>query len=205
MKAKITQALVDKASLNPSGKSDLYADTELRGFYLIVSATKKAFYVQSLVNGRQVRTKLGDFPALSAKAARELAAKTLVSMRSGVNPIHERRNARARGITLREAVELHLAARERTPRTVESYKYQVEQYLSGWHDRPLADLTRAEVREKHRKLTEASGPTTADYTMRVLRAVYNRALRQHPRSSSKPDGKRGLSWSEAEGSRRGGS
>lgn len=186
MKIKITQAVVEKAELPADGKSTLHADTELRGFYLIVSPTKKAFYVQSLVNGRQVRVKLGDFPALTAKAARELAAKTLVSMRSGVNPSQERRKAKVRGITLREAVDLHLAARERTPRTTESYKYQVDQYLSDWLDRPLAELTRAEVRDRHRKLSERSGPTTADYTMRVLRAVYNRALRQHPELPSNP-------------------
>jgi len=90
MKAKITQALVERVSA-VTDKTTLYADPELRGFYLIVSKSKKGFYVQSLVNGKQVRVKLGDHPSLTAKAARELAMQTLVTMRSGVNPNEEKR------------------------------------------------------------------------------------------------------------------
>ena len=62
MKSKITQALVERGPTPERGKSVLHADTEMRGFYLIVTPTKRSFYVQSLVNGKQVRTKLGDHP-----------------------------------------------------------------------------------------------------------------------------------------------
>ena len=110
MKAKITQALVERAPYAERGKPVLYADPELRGFYLIVTATKRAYYVQSLVNGKQVRAKLGDHPALDAKQARDAARQTLVGMRSGTNPNEERRKARAQGFTLRQALDLHLTA-----------------------------------------------------------------------------------------------
>ena len=73
MKSKITQALVERAPAPERGKSVLYADSEMRGFYLIVTPTKRSFYVQSLVNGKQVRTKLGDHPAMDAKQARDAA------------------------------------------------------------------------------------------------------------------------------------
>ncbi len=68
------------------------------------------------------------------------------------------------------------------------YRYQVERYLSDWLDRTLADLgeDRSGVRERHQRLTERHGPATADYTMRVLRAVYNRGLRQHPELPPNP-------------------
>lgn len=72
MKSKITQALVERAPAPEKGKSVLHADTEMRGFYLIVTPTKRSFYVQSLVNGKQVRTKLGDHPSMDAKQARVL-------------------------------------------------------------------------------------------------------------------------------------
>src|SRR5690606_11857382 len=110
MRAKITQALVERAPPVERGRTALYADPELRGFYLIVSSTKRSYYTQSLVRGRQVRTKIGEHPALGAKDARALAAKTLVAMRAGVNPTEERRKARARGMTLRQALDLHIAA-----------------------------------------------------------------------------------------------
>ncbi len=154
MKSKITQSLVERAPRPEPGKSVLYADTEMRGFYLIVTATKRSFYVQSLVNGRQVRTKLGDHPAMDAKQARDAARQTLVGMRGGVNPNEERRRARARGITLREALDLHLAAKPLSPRTKADYRYNCEQYLSDWLDRPLSDLgaDRSGVRDRHRRI-----------------------------------------------------
>ncbi|MCL1526728.1 tyrosine-type recombinase/integrase [Xanthomonas nasturtii] len=190
MKSKITQSLVERAPRPEPGKSDLYADTEMRGFYLIVTPTKRGFYVQSLVNGRQVRTKLGDHPAMDAKQARDAARQTLVGMRGGVNPNEERRRARARGITLREALDLHLAAKPLSPRTKDDYRYNCEQYLSDWLDRPLAELgaDRSGVRDRHRRITERHGAPSADNAFRIFRAVYNRGLREHPDLPPNPCG-----------------
>ncbi|EPO4284808.1 tyrosine-type recombinase/integrase [Pseudomonas aeruginosa] len=182
MKSKITQSLVERAPSPERGKSALYADSEMRGFYLIVTPTKRSFYVQSLVNGKQVRTKLGDHPAMDAKQARDAARKTLVDMRGGANPNEERRKAKARGITLRGALDLHLAAKPLSQRTKDDYRYNCEQYLADWLDKPLAEIgaDRAAVRERHRKITEKHGAPSADSVFRVLRAVYNRGLREHP-------------------------
>ncbi|PBY70639.1 tyrosine-type recombinase/integrase [Pseudomonas aeruginosa] len=188
MKSKITQALVERAPTPDKGKSALYADSEMRGFYLIVTPTKRSFYVQSLVNGKQVRTKLGDHPSMDAKQARDLARKTLVEMRGGANPNEERRKAKARGITLRDALDLHLAAKPLSPRTKEDYRYCCDQYLPDWLDKALAELgaDRAGVRERHRKITEKHGASTADTVFRIFRAVYNRGLREHPELPANP-------------------
>jgi integrase len=188
MKSKITQSLVERAPSPARGTSALYADSEMRGFYLIVTPTKRGFYVQSLVNGKQVRTKLGDYPAMDVKQARDVARKTLVGMRAGANPNEERRRARARGISLREALDLHLAAKPLSPRTKGDYRYNCEQYLDDWLDRPLAELgaDRAGVRERHRRITERHGAPSADNVFRVLRAVYNRGLREHPDLPANP-------------------
>lgn len=140
LKTKITQALVERAATPERGKSTLYADSEMRGFYLIVTPTKRSFYVQSLVHGKQVRTKLGDHPAMDAKQARDAARQTLVGMRAGTNPNEERRKARARGLTLREALDLHLAAKPLSARTKQDYRYNCEQYLGDWMDKALPPL-----------------------------------------------------------------
>ena len=188
MKAKITQALVERSPKPEPGKSILYADTEMRGFYLITTATKRAFYVQSLVNGRQVRSKLGDYPTIDAKQARDAARQALVGMRAGTNPNEERRKAKARGITLRQALELHLRAKPLSPRTEEDYRYYCDQYLPDWIDKPLAEIgsDRALVRERHVRITTKHGATCADSTFRILRAVYNRGLREHPDLPANP-------------------
>lgn len=188
MKSKITQALVERSATPDKGKSTLYADTEMRGFYLIVTPTKRSFYVQSLVNGKQVRTKLGDHPVLDAKHARDLARSVLVGMRGGTNPNEERRKAKARGLTLRDALDLHLAAKPLSPRTKEDYRYCCEQYLSDWLDKALDELgsDRSAVRERHVRITEKHGAPTADTVFRIFRAVYNRGLREHPDLPANP-------------------
>jgi hypothetical protein len=184
VRTKITQAAVERVPLAPE-RAATYTDTELRGFMLIVGRTSKRYYVQSLVNGRQVRVKVGDHPTLTA---REAARQKLAGMRSGTNPNEEKRRARARGITLRQALELHLGAKERSPKTEEGYRYQAEQYLSDWLDRPLCEIgaDRTAVRERHRRITDRHGRATADYSMRVLRAVYNRGMREHPELPPNP-------------------
>ena len=49
-------------------------------------------------------------------------------------------------ITLREALDLHLASKTRSPRTETDYVYLPKKYLpDGWLDRPLATFTRPEV------------------------------------------------------------
>lgn len=190
MKAKITQALVDRAPTPKAGRPALYADPELRGFYLIVTPTKRGFYVQSLVNGKQVRTKVGDHPAMTAKEARAVAAKTLVSMKAGVNPSEERRKARAKGITLRQALELHLASNPLSKTTIDGYRYLFDQYLPDWLERTLVDIggDRTGVRERHGRITKKNGAPTADGVFRTFRAVYNRGLREHPDLPPNPTG-----------------
>ncbi len=188
MKAKITQSLTERAPTPEKGKSILYADPELRGFYLIVSPTKRSYYVQSQVNGKQVRVKLGDHPSMDAKKARDVARSTLVNMRSGSNPNEEKRKARAQGITLAEALSLHLSAKALSIRTQDGYRYNCQEYLADWLDKPLAEIgtNRTAVRERHVMITNKHGLATADSVMRVFRAVYNRGLREHPELPSNP-------------------
>lgn len=182
MKTKLTQSLVERAPAPPRGKTVLYSDPEIRGFYLVVGHARRSWYVQSLVRGRQVRTKIGDAAVMSARDARDIARKTLVEMRQGLNPNQERRAAMARGQTLRDALAEHLASRSLSPRTREDYEYLTSQYLPDWLDKPLAEIgaDRKSVKDRHARITAKHGASTADHTMRVFRAVYSRARRAAP-------------------------
>lgn len=187
MQSKITQSLIERISTPLSGRK-LYADTELRGFYLIVSPNKRSFYVQSLVNGKQVRVKIGDYPAMDAKQSRDIARQTLVSMRAGINPAEHKRKAKQKTVTLREVLNFHLSAKQLSSRTAQSYHYNCNEYLADWLDCPLAELgvNRIAVRERHVLLSNKHGLATADGVMRVFRALYNRALREFPELPSNP-------------------
>jgi integrase len=93
---------------------------------------------------------------------------------------------RGGAFTLRAALELHLTGKQRSPRTEQEYRDRVRLHLGDWLDLPLARLDRAAVRERHWQITTASGPYVANNAMRVLRAVWNRARRQHPELPGAP-------------------
>jgi len=125
-------------------------------------------------------------------------------MARGENPNEEKRKIQARGFTLAQAWILEedtLRAKGRSPKTLDRYEHTVNLYLKGWLKKPLAEITREDVRLKHKQIAEdvaagkyAKGRTrtnspgfnTANDVMRVLRAIWNRARRQHPELPEAP-------------------
>jgi integrase len=176
---RFTEAWV--RSLSPG--SGQFTDATLPGF-MLVSGTKRAtWYAQAQVRGgRQTKLRVGHWPEVPQVEARRLAAEVLAAMRRGEDPREEERAKRARSTTLEAALELHLSGRRRSLRTEEGYRYAVSQYLSDWMRRTIEEIGRDRigVRERHRRISENNGRATADAVMRVLRAVYNRARREHP-------------------------
>ncbi|HZF18553.1 MAG TPA: integrase family protein [Burkholderiales bacterium] len=192
---------------HPAAK--FYLDTKLRGFGLAVSATGvKSFFVMRRVRGKKERHVFGRATELTVTEARAKAEKLLPQMTDGVSLNEKRRRDRAeakrvevRGVTLRDAVALYegtLRKNGRAPRTIEDYRYLLEKYLAGWLDRPLAEITRAEVRKRHDEIPReiargkhgpkrpGAGKLTANHVMRAFRAVYNRAVREHPELPGNP-------------------
>ena len=94
----------------------------------------------------------------------------------------------ARGITLREALELHLRAKPHAERTETDYRDVTARYLADWLDRPLREIgeDRRGVRERHERVSANHGASVADRAVRVLRACYNRALREFPELPTNP-------------------
>jgi hypothetical protein len=65
---------------------------------------------------------------------------------------------------------------------------QLQAVPRQWLDKPLAEIgaDRAAVRERHVRITEKHGAPSADNVFRILRAVYNRGLREHPDLPANP-------------------
>jgi integrase len=176
---RFTEAWV--RSLPPG--SGQFTDATLPGFMLVSGTNRATWYAQANVRGgRQTKVRVGHWPDVPQVEARRLAAEVLAAMRRGEDPGEAERARRARSTTLEAALELHLGGRRRSERTVDGYRYALRQYLGDWLRRTVEEIgrDRAGVRERHRRITERSGRATADAVMRVLRAVYNRARREHP-------------------------
>src|SRR5262245_52593402 len=211
-KVRLTEALVRRATpaiVDGAPRERLYLDRVQPGFGLRVSASgaSRSFFVQSRVAGRLVRDTFDPGAKLGVEAARREARRRLGLMATGVDGVAERREERvaaaadrAKGVTLREALELvertHIAKR-RSPLTILGYRRRIEKYLAAWLDRPLVSLSREEVRRRHHSLAAeiargkyapeawrvrgaGFGRSSADSTFVALRAVWNRAVREHP-------------------------
>lgn len=180
---RFTKAVLE--ALEPPGAGRAYYhDTGVPGLLLQVTAQgAKSFMLQRRVNGRPVRVTLGRFPPMTVEAARRFGQATLARMAEGVNPNAERREARARAITLGEVLDDYLAARTLKPKTVALYRWLVEDpagAFADWKDRPLLAITRDRVEKRHRELTDRS-PGVANLGSSVLGALFNfaRAKYEH--------------------------
>ncbi len=158
-----------------------YWDTEDRGFFLVVRPNSATFFVQRDVAGRTRRVKVGRYPTWTVDQARKRARELLVEMDKGVDPNAQKREAAARGTTLREAREWHCAAmraKRAAPRSVETVREETDRHLSDWLDRPLSDVRPTECASRHARVTEKSGPYAANRALQTFRACWNTASRR---------------------------
>ena len=179
MKLKLTKLTVE-ALAPPLGEAQIIAwDTIQRGFGVVAGNRSRTFVAQGRVNGTKRRVVLGRYPELTVADARAEAKRKLVEMYDGVDR-NERRRAQRQGVTFRAALGIHLdrmRARENRPASIAKFEREVESYLGGWLDKRLNEITRADCRERHKKISEAHGTYIANRALQHLRATWNTALK----------------------------
>jgi len=87
----------------------------------------------------------------------------------------------AHGITLADAIELHLRAmraRRCAQRSMATLVEETGRHLGDWLARPLASRSRHEVATRHERITAERGPWVANRVLQQFRAVYNTAARR---------------------------
>jgi integrase len=183
------EAITQRCKPDRVRRQVVWWDTEVPGLGLRVSqAGSRVFVFQKDLHRRTIRMTIGAFPTWSVAAARKRARELAVKVDSGINPAQEKKAARARGVTLREAIELHadrIKARGGSPRTIEALRNETRLHLRDWLARPLREITRSEVRRRHERVTK-NGPYAANRLMRHLRASWNTARREHPELPESP-------------------
>jgi integrase len=128
----------------------------------------------------------GGTPLLSLEQAREVATELRRRLKRGQNPA-EAGQQDHRELTLAQALDLYLdSGKTRSERTLADYRNHVDRYLSDWKERPIASLSPREVHDRHKEIGEKHGPYSANYVMRVLRAVYNKSRKLYPELPPNP-------------------
>jgi hypothetical protein len=111
---------------------------------------KKSFIVQrELPGGKPRRFTIGAVGEISLDDARREAADVIHDMRRGIDPKRKPPPV----VTLRHVLESYLKARaDLRPNSRKTYRSAVETHLEPWLDRPLSEITRELVEEKHKAI-----------------------------------------------------
>ena len=172
---KLTKALVDSLPYIESGQA-FYRDSELKGFALRVGKTSKTYIVENKVHGKSVRMTIGKHNLFTAEQARNHARQLLCKMAVGDNPVDEKRNLRAKSVTLAEVIEEYIATRKTlSPRTIYDYRHGLKVHIGDWLSKPMSDINKDMVAKRHSLIGQRS-PTQANQVMRGLSALFNFAI-----------------------------
>ncbi|PZM81513.1 MAG: integrase [Candidatus Melainabacteria bacterium] len=186
-KKKLTNTLVSSLPYPAKGEQQKYYwDADLPGFGVRVSPGTKTFFCESRVAGKTVRTSLGNTKILSAEEARKRAKATLGQMASGLNPNAQKKDEKAKSITLREAWLKLKESRQHlySPATVKVYEWALSLCFPDWLDKSIVLITKDMIEKRHRMISERVGPHSAadgskalaNQGMRVLRTIFNFAI-----------------------------
>lgn len=189
---RISKSFIDKITLpevGPDGgaKQVFYRDSVIAGFALrVTSGGAISFIVEKRVDGRVKRKTLGRYGNLTVEQARKEAQKYLGKVASGIDPIREVQERRAKRISLEEAFKDYLATRKNLkPNTLNDYHRSMKEMFKDWQAKALSDISRDMVISRHAEYGERS-PARADNGMRILRAIFNHSLQRYQDSSGKP-------------------
>lgn len=164
-------------------------DTEIRGFGIVVRRTSASFIFQRDLHGKSVKVTIGRVGNWTVVKARERARALAVEMDCGINPNDAKKKARARGITVKEALELHgkdMRKRDCAAVSIEFVERDIAKYLHDWLTRPLADLGKLECVQRHTKLSTERGPVIANRVMKSFGAAYRGAVRVYEHLADVP-------------------
>ena len=177
-KAHLTKRFIDKTPFARGKTPTIFWDTELKGYALKVTRTRKSFFAQARVNQKLRRVTLGTYGALTPSQAREMAKDELLKMIKGVDPSITKQQQKAHSVTLEQIVESYLNSKKFKPLSIKDINTHMNLNFKDWKKRPMSGITRQEVKSRFQKICERS-PAQANQAFRVFRAWWNYARSEY--------------------------
>lgn len=149
----------------------------VRGLGLTVTSSgSKTYHVRATVQGRTKRISIpgGKFPDMAIDTARRKALELLAKIADGVDPIAQRKRAKASEVTLKAVFDQYTTTKKLKPATLEKYRASLLLHFADYWDRPLIKITESvaqDINARHKQ--KAAG------TLRVLKALFNFARHQY--------------------------
>ncbi len=174
---KITKKFVETVPLSERGQT-LFWDSDMPGFGVCVGKKYKSYIVQRDIRGRPIRVTIGKHGVWTPDTARREAQSLLLNMAQGRNPIEEKRLEKARNITLQTTFDDYIkSSRGRlSAGTIVNYQDFADNQFKDWLNRPLREITKEMIVDRHQYITTNSGRSAANSSMQFLRALFRRAM-----------------------------
>lgn len=173
---KITKSQVDK--LEYKGKDAFYWDSELKGFGVKVTKSKKTFIVQARANKRSIRKNIANVGTLTPEQARKQAQVFLGEIAKGIDINAEAKKEKAKGITLKEAYNDYKQTKKLRETTVTGYDCAMNKAFNDWQNKELTKINRDMIEKRFKDLSKTA-PTGTNLYFRCLRAVFNFAIEKY--------------------------
>jgi len=172
---RLNKAQIDKLPYSER-KQKIYCDDTLKGFYLLVSARTKTYIVQRDIQNKTVRYTIGKHGVFTPDKARKIAQEKLMLMSQGLNPKKLEEQDKYEQTTLQELLDNYLLVRRNLKdSTQREYRYSTEKYLSDWLNKPVAEIDKKMVIDRHTYVSKKNGHYIANGLMRILRTLLNHA------------------------------
>lgn len=181
---KITKRVVDLATSEDKPQAFVW-DTELKGFGLRVTPTRKTYVVQNRVNNKTVRVTVGLHGHLTPDQARAQAKLLLSEMVKGVNPNQAAKESKIQGITLEEAYKEYIKSRSLTQNTLYDYEKAMRKAFSDWANMSIKSINRDDIEKRFNELS-AKSKAQANQAFRFLRALLNFAKEKYASTNGEP-------------------
>ena len=175
--AKLTAKAVE--TIRPTAVRQEIPDSLLPGLYLIVQPTgARSWAVRYRIDSRPRKHTLGPYPAIDSKSARALGTKVLRAAAEGRDPTGERQEQRANSVE--KVVAQFLAThgqRNYRPRTFQEAARLLRQNLvARWGNRPIASITRKQLRDMLEQLVANGTPMLANRAHSIIRKLFGWAV-----------------------------
>jgi integrase len=177
----LTGLTIEKAKPRPGGRYDLPdGPGGVPGLTLRVSEHgAKTFALRYRIGDRQPRLTLGRYPAMSLSAAREKARDVLEKAARGEDPAPAPAEApEADQHTVRAMVAKYVEKRlkPRAKRWADVEAMLRLDVVAAWGDRPIAEITRRDVRDLLERILARGAPVVANRVLSHLRGLFKWAI-----------------------------
>ena len=176
MRERLTDKLLKGLESPATGQIDVW-DKITPGFGIRVSmGGRKSFMVGTRINGKFRRITLKPaYDALTLAEARKKAQQILADAQAGIGP--EQRKRREEAGTFGAVAAAFMQDYAKDHRTRDEMQRRINVDLADWHDRPIAKIKRADIKELIR-LKARTAPISANQLVALISKIFNWALKE---------------------------